>query len=257
MPIDPITLLELAEILKESGEKILNEAKLDRIIARLDELTRLCGEIILRDLRGAFKSLQDYFACNGTCNQWQIIDHIEQSLLNNTGLDPESKIGSIRAADVIAMSYFGLAFIYSFRGKNEIAERYIFRMFESTSRLARTELAPNIFKKVINPHCKECYEAHNYRLHRQAKAGDYVLQAGRGIYCAVVGIGTAMIGSAHPSLRGASLAATKHIKSVWDEGADAKEWKSTAELDELLEKSLDIQTGKVAKDILSGAIRYK
>ena len=257
MPIDPLTLLKLAEILKKNGEKILNEAKLNQIIAKLDQLTVLCSEIILRDLRGAFKSLQDYLACNGLTNQWQLIDHIEQSLLNNTGLDPKSKIGSIKATDIIAMSYFGLAFIYTFRGKIEIAERYIFRMFESTSRLARKELAPDIFEKVIRPHCQECYVEHNYRVSRQAKAGDYVLQAGRGLYCAVTTFGAGLVLNAHPSLRGGIPALRKHVTSVWDEGAKAKEWKSVAELEELLENSLDIQSGKVAKDILSGLIQYK
>jgi hypothetical protein len=257
MPIDPLTLLKLAEILKKSGEKIINEAKLDYIIAKLDELTVLCSEIILRDIRGAFKSLQDYLACNGSSNQWQIIDHIEQSLLNNTGLDPASNIGSIKAADVVAMSYFGLAFIYSFRGNTEVAERYIFRMFESTSRLARKELAPNVFEKVIRPHCKKCYAAHNYRVGRQAKAGDYVLQAGRGLYCALATLGAGIVLNAHPSLRGGIPALRKHVEIVWDDGAKAKEWKSVAELDELLENSLDIQSGKVAKDILSGLIQYK
>lgn len=257
MPIDPLTLLKLADILKKTGEKIINKAKLDYIIVKIDELTVLCGEIILRDLRGAFKSLQDYLACNGPANQWQIINHIEQSLLNNTGLDPASKIGSIKAADVVAMSYFGLAFIYSFRGDTEVAERYIFRMFESTSRLARKELAPDVFEKVIRPHCQECYAAHNYRVGRQAKTGDYALQAGRGLYCAVATIGAVIFLNAHPSLRGGIPGVNKHIQSVWNEGAESKEWQSVAELEELLENSLDMQSGKVAKDILSGLIKYR
>jgi hypothetical protein len=139
--MDPLTLLKIAGICKECGEKALNEAKIKLIIIKLNDLSALCSEIILRDLRGAYKSLQDYLACDGKSKQWQIIDHIEDGLLKNTGLDPEGKIGTVSASDVVAMSYYGLSFIYSLRGNNEIAERYIFRMFESSSRLARTNLS--------------------------------------------------------------------------------------------------------------------
>jgi len=252
--MDPVTVLRIAGILKCGAEKAINNAKLDHVIHKLDELSVICSEIILRDLRSGFKSMQDYFACVGNEKQWNIIDHIQEGLLKNTGLDPKAKLGAVKAADVIALSYYGLAYIHSFQRNDEVAQRYVFRMFESSSRLARKDLAPEVFEKLLRPHCHQCYQDHESRLKRQAQKSDYLEQAARGVYGATIGVGAVMLGLAHPSLKGAAVAAGRHIQDVWKDGTDGKVWASGKVLEELLESSLDEQCAKIAGDILNGTI---
>jgi hypothetical protein len=108
----------------------INTDKLDAINSKLDYLIETCDEIILRELKAAYKSLED-------------------NLSRNTGLDPEKQTGTVSNADIVAYSYYGLAFVSTIRNETQLTERYVLRMFESCSRLARTELAPAVFKEIF------------------------------------------------------------------------------------------------------------
>lgn len=260
--MDVFIALEMADIIKDKLEKKINEKKLDEIIDKINYISQTCNEIILRDLRSAYKSLDDYIACKMNSHN-ELLDKIENSLFKNTGLNTTLNTGSIRNADLVALSYYGLAFISVQKEDYDIAYRYIIRMFESGSRLSRTTLSPTFFEKNIKHYCNECYMKYKERINNLPDTSDYLIKAGAGIYSGMVAIGAPILGIigtiAHPNTGGGMSkfikVAEEHASDVWKSTGEEKEWlKSQESIKEELEKDIDLKCTEVAIKILKGIL---
>jgi hypothetical protein len=250
-------VLQLAEIVVTAAieevisEKLnINTDKLDAINSKLDYLIETCDELILRELRAAYKSLEDYLMV-GDNSAGNLLDRIEDNLSRNTGLDPAKHTGTVSNADIIAFSYYGLAFVSAIRNETQLAERYILRMFESGSRLARTDLAPAVFAEIFQPECQECYDYYEKRIRNQADLFDYAEMVGRGVASAAVLGGGFLLSAVTPLKSAASHGGANLAKEIMVNGTEGKVWKSKKYISEELEVLLDRQCVEVAQELLS------
>lgn len=244
-------LIELAGI-TVSALKEINDKKLGEIDEKLDQLLQISSEVILRDVRSAFKAIEDYLYLSrrGEAKP-EKLERIEDILQRNTGLNPEGETGGVANADIMAYSYLGLVYTHAIKGEFSLADRYILRMFETGSRLARTSLAPQVFKKVFHPLCKGTFKLHKDEMRRRADLGDHVERVGRGAAAAVVGgLGALVsIGLRTGAIGGASMQAAKNIVEGGD--AKSKEWASEAKLIERHEARLDVRCREIARELLT------
>lgn len=247
-------VLEAGELIELAGIVVsaVNDKKLEEINEKLDQLMQISSEVILRDVRSAFKAIEDYlFLSRRGEAKPEKLDRIEDILQRNTGLNPEGKTGGVSNANIMAFSYLGLVYTHAIKGEFSLADRYILRMFEAGPRVARTALAPKVFKKVFRPQCKGTFKLHKAEMSRRADLGDHVARAGRGAAAAVVGgLGALVsIGLRTGTIGGASMQAAKNIV----EGGDtkSKEWASEAKLIERHEARLDDRCREIARELLA------
>lgn len=140
----PATLVRLIR----SNALLEINSKLNTIMAKQDEQ-------ILSNLKSAYTAIEDAIQTPNKQTKKQRLLFAENALLPNTQLNPSLSTADRPNGHWIAIANYGLGFVCHLRGDDITAAKHFVRMFESDQQLARTKLAPKLYKDYFLPKYKE------------------------------------------------------------------------------------------------------
>ncbi|MFN6519595.1 MAG: hypothetical protein RMY29_034585 [Nostoc sp. CreGUA01] len=153
----PGVIIEINEIIKfiEEREK---EEKFEKILNKINELSKKLDWLILKDLKAAYELLNNALDADNLETKKNHLSSAQTLLIKYVNSEFSQNIGGYTNTDLIIIASYGLAYTYWFSKEQKLSMKYIFKLFELEPRRARTELAPEVFKKFFKPKCQEDYD---------------------------------------------------------------------------------------------------
>lgn len=148
------------EILKEILPP-LTEIMKERLIeqtAAIGLLSQKIDQLITREIHAGLSAIQDATSTTNEETKQIRLRFAEEQLLKNTQLDFKLETGGKKNGYWMAQSHLGLVNICLVREDSKIAHKHLLSIFVCDPRLARTKLAPEIWKKIFKPECKKVYD---------------------------------------------------------------------------------------------------
>jgi hypothetical protein len=151
-----IVLETLQEILPTLTE-ILKERLVEQTKA-IVEISQKFDQLITREIHGGLDAINDAASSSNDETKHIRLRFAEEQLLKNTQLDPKLETAGKRNGYWMAQSHQGLMNICLLRDDGKIANKHLLSMFECDPHLARTKLAPEVWKQIFEPECQQIYD---------------------------------------------------------------------------------------------------
>ena len=151
-----IVLETLQEILPPLTE-ILKERLVEQTKA-IVEISRKFDQLITREIHAGLGAISDAASSSNDETKHIRLRFAEEQLLKNTQLDPKLETAGKRNGYWMAQAHQGLMNICLLRGDSKIANKHLLSIFECDPHLARTKLAPEVWKQIFEPECQQVYD---------------------------------------------------------------------------------------------------
>lgn len=121
----------------------------------LNILNAKSDQVITKEIKSAFDAINDALYSNNNLSRENRLKFAEVFLLKNTRLNPTLETEGRGNNIWIAFSNFGLSYICFLRNDQRLAARHLLKVFVDAPRMARKELAKDIFESIFEPNCRD------------------------------------------------------------------------------------------------------
>jgi hypothetical protein len=147
-----------------------------QIEAKLATLDKKLDAILLRELTSALQMIDGLAAIASERMKAKHLDDAESNLLKSITLDPSATIAGHKSSYWSAQSYYGLACIALLRGERHDGARFLLQTFLVCPKEARERLAPELYRKAMEPDCREIVAGYNEQLKRVPQYEEQIRQ---------------------------------------------------------------------------------
>lgn len=198
--IDPLTLISIPITGFNIYNKLNSQFELNKIkksISSIDNdlnmLHAKSDQIIIREIKSAFDAINDALNSNNKLTRETRLKFAEEFLLKNTRLNPALETEGRGNHIWIALSNFGLAYICYLRYDQRLAARHLLKVFVDAPRMARKELAKDVFESIFEPNCRDINFEIERNKHIENKRKQLDIENPEGIVLQSAVLGVAMV----------------------------------------------------------------
>jgi hypothetical protein len=153
-----IGMLKIIITSGSSAIGVINKGMLNQRLSAIDkhlsELIKKQDQMITREIKSAFDSINDAISTENEKTREKRLDFAEDNLLKNTRLDINLQTDEKPNGYWICLANFGLSFVCGIRNDAIIGIKHLIKSFEADATLAR-EIYPDFFATVLEKRTNE------------------------------------------------------------------------------------------------------